>query len=36
VSRKELAEILSRSAWQVDRIISDKGPGYTMVLKKRR
>jgi SAM-dependent methyltransferase len=36
VSRKELDDILSGSAWQVDRIISDKGPGYTMVLKKRR
>jgi len=35
VSQSELKKIVSGTAWRVDRIISDKGPGYTVVLKKR-
>jgi len=35
VSRKELNEIVSGTGWLVDRIIPEKGPGYTVVLKKR-
>jgi SAM-dependent methyltransferase len=34
-SQSELRKIVSGTAWQVERIISDKGPGYTVVLKKR-
>jgi SAM-dependent methyltransferase len=36
VSQSELRKIVSGTAWQVGRIISDTGPGYTVVLKKRR
>jgi len=36
VSRKELREILDGTAWRIARIISDKSPGYTMVLQKRK
>jgi hypothetical protein len=35
VSQSELKKIVSATAWQVDRIISDKSPGYTVVLKKK-
>ena len=35
VSQDELKKIVSGTAWQVTRIISDTGPGYTVVLKKR-
>jgi SAM-dependent methyltransferase len=35
VSQPELEKIVSGTAWRVDRIISDKGPGYTVVLKKK-
>jgi SAM-dependent methyltransferase len=35
VSKDELKKIVSGTAWQVGRIISDTGPGYTAVLKKR-
>jgi SAM-dependent methyltransferase len=35
VSRKELKKIVSGTGWLVDQIISDGGPGYTVVLKKR-
>jgi hypothetical protein len=34
VSQNELTKIVSGTAWQVTRIISDTGPGYTVVLKK--
>jgi SAM-dependent methyltransferase len=36
VSRKELQEIVDGTAWRIARIISDKGPGYTAVLQKRK
>jgi SAM-dependent methyltransferase len=35
VSQNELKKIVSGTAWQVTRIISDTAPGYTVVLKKR-
>lgn len=35
VSRKEMKEILVGTGWQVARVIPDKGPGYTVVLKKK-
>jgi SAM-dependent methyltransferase len=35
VSQSELKKIVSATVWQVDRIIADKSPGYTVVLKKK-
>lgn len=35
VSRKEMKEILAGTGWKIARILSEKGPGYTAVLKKR-
>lgn len=36
VSRKELRQIVDGTPWRIARIISDKGPGYTAVLQKRK
>ena len=36
VSRSELRQIVAGSGWRVAQIISDNGPGYTVVLKKSR
>jgi SAM-dependent methyltransferase len=34
VSQQEMKEIISGTGWHIAKIISDKGPGYTAVLKK--
>ena len=36
VSRNELRQIVAGSGWRIVQIISDTGPGYTVVLKKSR
>jgi hypothetical protein len=36
VSRNELRQIVAGSGWRIAQIISDTGPGYTVVLKKSR
>ena len=36
VSRNELRQIVAGSRWRIAQIISDTGPGYTVVLKKSR
>jgi SAM-dependent methyltransferase len=36
VSRKEMREILAGTGWMIAQILSERGPGYTVVLKKRR
>jgi len=36
VSRKEMKEILAGTTWKIARILSEQGPGYTVVLKKHK
>jgi hypothetical protein len=34
VSQKEMKEILAGTGWQIKKILSDKGPGYTAIITK--
>jgi len=36
VSRKEMKDIVAATGWEIARIFSEKGPGYTVVLKKTK
>ena len=35
-SQKEMKEILAGTGWQISKILSDKGPGYTAIMTKTR
>jgi hypothetical protein len=36
VSQKEIKEILAGTGWQISKVLSDKGPGYTAIIKKTK
>jgi SAM-dependent methyltransferase len=36
VSRQEMRKIIARTGWRIERILSDKGPGYIVILKKSK
>jgi hypothetical protein len=36
VSQREMKEILAGTGWQISKVLSDKGPGYTAVITKTK
>jgi len=36
VSQKEMKEILAGTGWELAKVLSDKGPGYTAIIKKTK
>jgi len=36
VSQKEMKQILTGTGWQISKILSDKGPGYTAIITKTK
>jgi hypothetical protein len=36
VSQKEMKQILAGTGWEISKVLSDKGPGYTAIITKAK